>query len=169
MHAIRAASAAVLSLTALSLAAPFAAAGDEHAFEADVSPTTVAAGGRVMLSQSGCKGRTEVSAGIFDAVSLGKDNSSKSVTVDWDAKQGAMYSVQFACEGHRTRSVDLTIAGGRPDDSASPPADHGVDAGVGGSIGGFDLHEIGLGAALITGAVGTAYYFSRRRTGDGKG
>jgi hypothetical protein len=34
-----------------------------------------------------------------------------------------------------------------------------------GGAGGFDLHEIGLGAALIAGSLGVAYRFSRRRAG----
>ncbi|MDT0469555.1 hypothetical protein [Streptomyces gibsoniae] len=41
---------------------------------------------------------------------------------------------------------------------------HGVRAGAGGSIAGFDPKEIGIGAALITSALGTAWYLSRRRT-----
>ncbi|MEV6026809.1 hypothetical protein [Streptomyces sp. NPDC052036] len=41
---------------------------------------------------------------------------------------------------------------------------HGVHAGAGGSIASFDPKEIGIGAALITGALGTAWYLSRRRT-----
>ncbi|GAA3871913.1 hypothetical protein [Streptomyces lannensis] len=41
---------------------------------------------------------------------------------------------------------------------------HGVQAGVGGSVRGFHLKEVGLGAALIIGAVGTAWRMARRRT-----
>jgi hypothetical protein len=41
-----------------------------------------------------------------------------------------------------------------------------VHAGEGGTVAGFDLKEIGLGAALIAGSVGAAYHFSRRRTGE---
>ncbi|QKW24711.1 hypothetical protein HUT11_33380 [Streptomyces seoulensis] len=43
---------------------------------------------------------------------------------------------------------------------------HGVRAGEGGTIAGFDLKEIGLGTALIGGSVGAAYCLSRRRTGE---
>ncbi|MET9494698.1 hypothetical protein [Streptomyces sp. NPDC006552] len=171
MHAIRATSAAVLSVAALALAASPASAGDadDYTFEVNASPTTVAPGGQVMLSQTGCKGTTEVSSGIFDTITLTGRHSSRSVTVDWDAKRGAMYSVKFSCEGHRSRSLDLTIEGDRPDDPTPTPVpiDHGVNAGAGGSIGGFDLREMGLGAALIAGALGTAYSLVRRRTGDG--
>jgi len=41
-----------------------------------------------------------------------------------------------------------------------------VKAGTGGSLGGLDAHEIALGGALILGAIGTAYYKARRRTGE---
>ncbi|MEV6759989.1 hypothetical protein AB0N16_04910 [Streptomyces sp. NPDC051105] len=47
------------------------------------------------------------------------------------------------------------------------PPDRGVRAGAGGSVGGFDPKEIGLGAALVVGSVGTAYRIARRRTGEG--
>ncbi|WP_281153993.1 hypothetical protein [Streptomyces sp. HYC2] len=43
---------------------------------------------------------------------------------------------------------------------------HGVRAGVGGTVAGFDLKQIGLGTALIGGSIGTAYRLSRRRTGE---
>ncbi|WP_372350244.1 hypothetical protein [Streptomyces sp. KL116D] len=166
MHAIRAASATVLGLTALTLAAPSAMANDSDSFQVSVSPTTIAAGGQVTLYASGCSRETKVSAGIFDSITIGSGSGQKTATVDWDAKQGAMYSVTFSCSGGSTRTVDLTVAGGRPVEPTPPPVHHGVKAGIGGSLGGFDLQEIGLGAALITGALGTAYYFSRRRTGD---
>jgi len=68
------------------------------------------------------------------------------------------------------RSDDGT---GRSDDSGTGrsddltpldvPAQRGVRAGVGGSVGGFDVKEIGLGAALVGGSVGVAWYMSRRR------
>ncbi|MEU1345350.1 hypothetical protein [Streptomyces sp. NPDC005827] len=46
------------------------------------------------------------------------------------------------------------------------PPSRGVQAGEGGSFGGFDLKEIGLGAALVVGAVGTAYRVSRRPSAE---
>ncbi|MYW63265.1 hypothetical protein GTY65_04100 [Streptomyces sp. SID8379] len=166
MIAIRTASAAALGLTVLSLTAPSAAAKESDPFQVSVSPTTIAAGGQVALYASGCNGDTTVSAGIFDSVTIGNGSGQRNATVDWDAKQGAMYTVKFSCSGGGSRTVDLTIASGRTDPTP-PPVHHGVKAGIGGSLGGFDLHEIGLGAALIAGALGSAYYFSRRRTGDG--
>lgn len=51
--------------------------------------------------------------------------------------------------------------GGRPEHFR-----HGVRAGEGGTIAGFDLKEIGMGTALVAGSVGAAFYLSRRRTGE---
>ncbi|MFJ4713750.1 hypothetical protein [Streptomyces sp. NPDC088785] len=168
MTAIRTASAAAaLGLTGLVLCAPAATAGDNDSFHVSVAPTTIAAGGQVTLYASGCDDVTTVSAGIFDSVTIDGGSGQKTATVDWDAKQAALYTVKFECKGGPSRSVDLTIASGRQDNPMPPPVPHGVKAGVGGSLAGFDLHEIGLGAALILGAMGGAYYFSRRRTGEG--
>ncbi|WP_328492532.1 hypothetical protein OHS59_07090 [Streptomyces sp. NBC_00414] len=174
MHAIRVASAALLGMTALTLATPVAVAegdGDQErdrnitSFGFNVSPSTIAAGGRVTLSVNGCKKEAKVSSGVFDTVTLHKGQSTASATVDWDARPGAVYEVTFQC-GHESGHTDLTIATGRPDDPTHPPVHRGVKAGVGGSAGGFDLGEIGLGAALIAGSVGAAYHWSRRRTGE---
>ncbi|MEU9149562.1 hypothetical protein AB0D59_03205 [Streptomyces sp. NPDC048417] len=58
--------------------------------------------------------------------------------------------------------------GGREELDPQPvPPDRGVRAGAGGSVGGFDPKEIGLGAALVLGSVGTAYGIARRRSGEG--
>ncbi|MGY0488785.1 hypothetical protein [Streptomyces sp. WG-D5] len=162
MHAIRAASAAALSLTALTLTAPSAHADDS--FRPSISPTTIAAGGEVTLSASGCSGDTRVSAGIFDSVTMHKGDGPRSVPVDWDAKQGAAYTVTFTCDGGQPRRVDLTIATGRPDSPSPSPVPQGVKAGIGGSAGGLDVREVALGGALIAGALGTAYVVARRRT-----
>ncbi|MFD8565297.1 hypothetical protein [Streptomyces sp. NPDC057694] len=167
MTAIRTASAAALGLTALLLSAPSAMAGDNDSFQVSVAPTTIAAGGQVTLYASGCDGDTTVSAGIFDTVTIRGGSGQATATVDWDAKQAALYTVKFKCDGGPSRSTDLTIASGRQETPVPQPVPHGVKAGVGGSFAGFDLHEIGLGAALIVGALGGAYYFSRRRTGEG--
>ncbi|MHC5256659.1 hypothetical protein ACYSUO_02130 [Streptomyces sp. UC4497] len=165
MHAIRAASAAAISLAALSLTAPAATADDSESFRPSISPTTIAAGGKVTLSASGCAGKTEVSAGIFDSVTISPGEGPRTVPVDWEAKQGAAYTVTFTCDGGQPRRVDLTIATGRPDSSPSP-VPQGVKAGIGGSAGGLDVQEVALGGALIAGALGTAYVVARRRTGD---
>ncbi|MER7837167.1 hypothetical protein ABTY98_14970 [Streptomyces sp. NPDC096040] len=58
--------------------------------------------------------------------------------------------------------------GGREELNPQPlPPDRGVRAGAGGSVGGFDPKEIGLGAALVVGSVGTAYHIARRRADEG--
>ncbi|MER6220649.1 hypothetical protein ACWCYL_20165 [Streptomyces sp. 900105755] len=49
------------------------------------------------------------------------------------------------------------------------PPGRGVQAGEGGSVGGFDLGEIGFGAALVALSVGTAYRRSRGNAGDEEG
>lgn len=83
--------------------------------------------------------------------------------VDWDARPGAVYDVTFSCGG-ASGSTGLTIASGRSSSPTPVPLQRGVRAGVGGSVGGFDLKEIGMGAALITGSVGAAWYMVRRRS-----
>lgn len=164
MRAIRVASAAVLTAAALTVTAPAAFAGDNDitSFGFRVTPSTIAAGGQVTLSVDGCDGDAKATSGVFDDVTIPKGQSSATAQVFWDAKPGAMYEVTFSCKGE-TGTTDLTIATGRPD----TPAHHGVKAGVGGSVGGFDLGEIALGGALITGVLGSAYYFTRRRAGEG--
>lgn len=176
MRAIRVASAAVLGFTALGCTAPAAVAkGDENItpFGFSVLPSTIAAGGQITLNvdrDGGCKGTVTVTSAVFDTVSIHKHHSSGTATVDWDAKAGAMYRVTFTCDGV-SGSTDLTIAGGRPVHPTPVPfvPPHGVHAGEGGTVGGFDLKEIGLGAALIAGSIGAAYHLSRRRTGEDGG
>lgn len=179
MHAIRVASAALLTATVLTLTIPPASAavtGDENnnnitSFGFRVTPSTIAAGGQVTLSVDGCEGDTKVTSGIFDDAHIPKGQTSTTAHVFWDAKPGAMYEVTFDCKGEIGKT-DLTIATGRPDNNGHQnpnqqnPAHKGVKAGVGGSFGGLDLHEVALGGALILGAVGTAYYKARRRTGE---
>ncbi|MFF5188064.1 hypothetical protein ACFY30_30635 [Streptomyces sp. NPDC000345] len=172
MRAIRVASAALLGLTALALTAPAAVAsdGDDHYVMSNgysVLPATVVASGQVTLrvdrSASGCRGSVTVSSGVFDAVTIPKGSSSAVALVDWDAKAGAMYRVTFSCGGV-SAVKELTIAAGRP--APVPyPVPQGVRAGEGGTVAGFDLKEIGLGAALIAGSLGAAYRLSRRRDG----
>jgi hypothetical protein len=177
MRAIGVASAALLGVAALTLTSPApAAAGEEEGnitpFGFSVQPSTVAPGGQVTLllrRDGGCKGNATVSSGVFDTVTIPHRQSAATTRVDWDAKPGAVYQVTFTCDGV-SGHTDLGITAGRPADLTRPPAPvhRGVKAGVGGSAAGFDLHEIGLGAALITGSVGAAWYVSRRRgaTGD---
>ncbi|MFJ9563798.1 hypothetical protein ACIRQQ_27680 [Streptomyces fuscichromogenes] len=65
-----------------------------------------------------------------------------------------------------------TDAGSGSGESLNPqpiPPGRGVQAGEGGSIGGFDLQELGLGTALVVGSVGTAYRLSRRHADEDGG
>ncbi|MET8690123.1 hypothetical protein ABZV77_38540 [Streptomyces sp. NPDC004732] len=171
MRAIRVASAALLTASALALTAPTASAAavDEEnvtAFGFSISPKTIAAGGQVTLNVDGCDdGDTKVTSGVFDDTTIPKGQKSATAQVFWDAKPGAMYEVTFTCNGSNPGSdkTDLTIATGRPDNNSHHK---GVKAGIGGSFGGFDLHEIALGSALILGTLGAAYYKTRRRTGE---
>jgi hypothetical protein len=173
MHAIRVASAALLGVTALTFSAPAAVASDGTnnitPFGFSVQPSTIATGGQVALlvqrNDGGCQRDVTVSSGVFDTVTIRQGQSSATALVDSDAKQGAAYEVTFMCDGV-SGHTDLTIATGRADNTTPLPVSTqgGVRAGVGGSVGGFDLKEIGLGAALIAGTVGTAWYMARRRT-----
>ncbi|MDT9696461.1 hypothetical protein [Streptomyces sp. P17] len=177
MRAIRVASAALLGMTALTLTAPAALAmGDENItpFGFSVLPSTIAAGGQVTLvldRNGGCKGPATVTSAVFDTVTIHPSQSQATGVVDWDAKPGAMYKVTFTCD-NVSGSTDLTIAGGRTptgNPMPQPLTPKGVNAGGGGSIAGFDLKEIGLGAALIAGSIGAAYRLSRKRAAEDGG
>ncbi|MEV0124861.1 hypothetical protein AB0I16_25565 [Streptomyces sp. NPDC050703] len=182
MRAIRVASAALLTASLLTLAVPPASAAvtgeaneannDITSFGFRVTPSTVAAGGQVTLGVDSCDGDTKVTSGVFDDAHIPRGQASTTAQVFWDAKPGAMYEVTFDCKGEIGKT-DLTIATGRDGDHGRPehhrpeqPADKGVKAGTGGSLGGLDAQEIALGAALILGAVGTAYHKARRRPGE---
>ncbi|MDQ0936564.1 hypothetical protein [Streptomyces turgidiscabies] len=171
MRAIRVASAALPAITALALSAPVAhavvASNSVTSFGFSVVPSTVAAGGEVTLRVDNCNDDTRVSSGVFDPVTIPRGHKSATAKVDWDAKPGATYRVTFTCGGE-SGHTDLGIAIGRPSEPTQYPLpiQRGVHAGEGGSVAGFDLKEIGLGAALIAGSLTVAYHFSRRRAGD---
>ena len=181
MRAIRIASAVLLGISALAFSAPAAVARDDGhnitPFGFSVLPSTVAAGSEVKLHvnrDGDCKGPARVTSVVFDTVVIPAGRSWATAVVDRDAKPGAVYQVTFSCDG-ASGSTDLTIVGGRPHHPRPVPVDpvpvpahphRGVHAGVGGSIAGFDLREIGTGLALITGSVGAAYHLTRRRSGE---
>ncbi|MET8830653.1 hypothetical protein ABZX40_10640 [Streptomyces sp. NPDC004610] len=183
MRAIRVGSAALLAVSALSLTAPVAQArGEEETrLRVSVAPQTIAAGGRVTLRAEGCERSVRVSSGVFDDVHIERDRGTAVATIDREARKGAVYEVSFHCGNFRERA-QLTIAEGRGssydegydeggydsgyDDSYGDYPQRGVHAGEGGSFGGFDLKEIGLGFALIAGSVGVAYHLSRRRSAE---
>ncbi|MEU9160528.1 hypothetical protein AB0D29_09670 [Streptomyces sp. NPDC048424] len=181
---------AVLALGALGAsAATPAGAGARQvtSFGFTITPSTVAPGGQTVLAVSGCNSAySTASSGVFDTVSIARGQTAR-VTVDRDARRGAVYSVSFTCNGE-TGSADLTIAGGttRPTTSSTRTATaiaprtptptnataagsaRGVRGGLGGSVAGMDPVEFGAGAGLFLTAVGGAAYALRRR-GSGRG
>ncbi|MEV6655129.1 hypothetical protein [Streptomyces sp. NPDC051219] len=170
MRAIRVASAALLGLAALPLAAPTATAADDKvtSFGFSLSPSTVAPGGQVTLGVTNCGEPTaSASSGVFDTVTI-PNNGSVRVTVDREARRGALYSVTFTCNGE-AGTIDLAIAGGatstpRPVPTSTATA-QGVRGGVGGSVGGMNATEIAAGGALFVLAVAGTVYVVRRRAG----
>ncbi|GHB60047.1 hypothetical protein GCM10010347_32590 [Streptomyces cirratus] len=197
MGAIRSSATALLSAGATGVvlalgpaatsAAVAAGAQPVTSFAFAITPSTVAPGGQVVLSVSGCNSAFATSSsGVFDTVSIARGQTAR-VTVDRDARPGALYSVTFTCNG-QTGSADLTIAGGtsRPTTSStvgpprrlpSPPtapaaptssgATLGVRGGLGGSVAGLDLLELGVGAGLVLAAVAGTGYVLRRRSSRG--
>ncbi|MEU6810059.1 hypothetical protein ABZ920_13870 [Streptomyces sp. NPDC046831] len=118
---------------------------------------------RIERGRDGCREAATVSSGVFDTVPLPPGRSSDSAQVDPDARPGAVYQVTFVCDGG-TRSADLRIVGADGEGGGGPgPLQRGVQAGEGGTLAGHDLGEVGMGTALVGGAIGAAYYLSRRR------
>ncbi|WP_374777225.1 hypothetical protein OG756_35080 [Streptomyces sp. NBC_01310] len=114
---------AVLALGSLGLPAATAAEAQVTSFGFTLTPSTVAPGGQVVLAVSGCNAAyATASSGVFDTVSIARGQTVR-VTVDRDARRGALYSVAFTCNGE-TGSADLTIAGGtaRPTTSSTRTA-----------------------------------------------
>ncbi|MFI8275781.1 hypothetical protein ACIGBH_12870 [Streptomyces sp. NPDC085929] len=191
MGAIRTNATALLSVGATGavlalgvLGAPSATAAETQpitSFGFAITPSTVAPGGKTVLSVTGCNAAyATASSGVFDTVSIARGQTAR-VTVDRDARRGAVYSVSFTCNGE-TGSADLTITGGttRPTTSststatarantavtstATGGASLGVRGGLGGSVAGMDPRELCAGAGLFLAAVGgTAYALLRRR------
>ncbi|KJY47761.1 MULTISPECIES: hypothetical protein [unclassified Streptomyces] len=176
---------AVLALGVLG--APSATAAEAQpitSFGFAITPSTVAPGGRTVLSVTGCNAAyATVSSGVFDTVSIARGQTAR-VTVDRDARRGAVYSVSFTCNGE-TGSADLTITGGttRPTTSSTSTATArsntsvtststggaslGVRGGLGGSVAGMDTRELGAGAGLFLAAAGGTAYALRRRSARG--
>ncbi|MEW2806449.1 hypothetical protein AB0929_04880 [Streptomyces massasporeus] len=173
MRAIGLASAVLLGAGALTSCVPAADAAIRTDFGFSILPSTVAAGREVTLRverNEACQGEAAVNSAVFDMVTIPPAESWATAVVDWDAKPGAVYDVEFECD-ESSGTARLTIAG-RPHHPTHHPTRHphkGVHAGEGGTLAGFDLKEIGLGAALIAGSLGVAYHFSRRRTDEDAG
>ncbi|WP_030756398.1 MULTISPECIES: hypothetical protein [unclassified Streptomyces] len=178
---------AVLALGAFGVSAATAAGSRPTitSFGFTLTPSTVAPGGQTVLAVSRCNAAyATASSGVFDTVSIARGQSVR-VTVDRDARRGAVYSVSFTCNGE-TGSADLTIAGGNTAPTTSstrtgtgtgtgtgttlfptPSSALGVRGGLGGSIAGMDPLELGAGAGLFLAAAGGAVYALRRRGSDG--
>lgn len=170
---------AVLALAILGTPAATAVeARQVTSFGFAITPSTVSPGGQTVLSVTGCNAAyATASSGVFDTVSIARGQSVR-VTVDRDARRGAVYAVSFSCNGE-TGSGDLTIAGGttRPTtsstrtytpDPAVTSSARGVQGGLGGSVAGMDPVELGAGAALLLAATaGTAYTLRRRASRRG--
>ncbi|MEU8934128.1 hypothetical protein AB0D30_30120 [Streptomyces sp. NPDC048409] len=119
---------------------------------------------RVTVDCDGTRGSTELS--IAGTQSSGRVDDGTGVRAD-GRTDGATDGQSGVHTGSRTDGLtddgsdDLTGSGTQP---LQP--DRGVRAGAGGSVAGFDLKEIGLGALLVTASVGTAYRIARRRAGE---
>ncbi|MFB6565132.1 MULTISPECIES: hypothetical protein [unclassified Streptomyces] len=191
MGAIRTSATALLSVGATGavlalgvLGAPAATAAEAQpitSFGFTLTPSTVAPGGQTVLAVSRCNAAyATASSGVFDTVSIARGQSVR-VTVDRDARRGAVYSVSFTCNGE-TGSADLTIAGGTTGPTTSstrtgtgatffptptPSSALGVRGGLGGSVAGMDPVELGAGAGLFLAAAGGTVFALRRR-GSGR-
>ncbi|GLF92794.1 hypothetical protein [Streptomyces yaizuensis] len=164
-----AAAALVLSTPTAPAAPRLSGAGGQASPLFTVSPSTVAPGGRVALSASGCDTTATASSGVFDAVTI-RPGTSTRVTVDAAARPGAQYSVQFTC-GSTRGTFNLGIAGGSSSPTISstaavsaPATPLGVRGGLGGSVGEVDAGEVAIGAALVLSALTAAAVLVRRRT-----
>ncbi|WP_316768678.1 hypothetical protein [Streptomyces sasae] len=168
MRAIRVASAALLGVGALALCAPAILANDGDDGGQDsgresaslgfrVTPSTVAAGGRVSLHlnrDDSCRGAATVSSGLFDTVRIPAGQDSGTATVNRDARSQASYRVTFNCDG-ASASTELAVSdgngagrsdgagggrtdgngAGRTDDQTGGRTDGRTDAGTGGRTG----------------------------------
>ncbi|MFB0632593.1 hypothetical protein [Streptomyces sp. AB3(2024)] len=128
MGAIRSSAIALLSAGATGAVLALCASGAPAALAAEaapvtsfgfaITPSTVAPGGQAVLSVSGCGAAyATASSGVFDTVSIARGQTAR-ITVDRDARRGALYSVTFTCNGENG-SADLVIAGGTTKPSTS--------------------------------------------------
>jgi hypothetical protein len=176
MRAIRAASAALLGAAALALTTPAAAQQGDFV----ISPRTVQPGGKVVLSAPGCPGTAMASSGVFDTATIPAGGAA-TATVDWDARRGAVYTVNFTCAGGSPGSADLTIALATSTPTSRSTAvptvtrtatatrtaiapTQGVRGGLGGSVNGWNTGQLALGTGLVVVAATGVIYVVRRRS-----
>ncbi|MFF4894774.1 hypothetical protein [Streptomyces sp. NPDC001068] len=116
---------------------------------------------RVTVDCDGTTGSTEFS--IAGSQSAGREDGGTGGRSDGRTDAGGDLSDGVAdggADGDTDGDDDGQSGLGR-----QPLPDRGVQAGTGGSVDGFDLQEIGLGAVFVVGSVGTAYRIARRRDG----
>ncbi|NBE55386.1 hypothetical protein [Streptomyces boluensis] len=161
MRAVVRGSAGVMAACALTASAVPVASAADNSWHVSVSPRTVAPGGQVTLSSSGCQvPSVTADAAVFDTTELDEGHSAIA-HVFADAKPGAEYEVTFTCKG-KTKSAPLMISGGQSHSSAPH---RGVKAGAGNSFTDISPTQLALGGALVAGALGFAVVQVRRRGG----
>ncbi|MGW5650415.1 hypothetical protein [Streptomyces humi] len=145
MRAIRVASVALLGVGALALSAPAILANDSGDGSGDggrdaapfgfrVTPTTVAAGGRVNFHldrDDGCRGIATVASSVFDTIRIPAGQDSGTATVGRDARSQSSYRVTFDCDG-TSGSAELAVTGGAPDGHGDGQADDQTGGRTGG-------------------------------------
>ncbi|TDC25020.1 hypothetical protein E1265_08030 [Streptomyces sp. 8K308] len=168
--------AAGLSAIALASGVPAAhalAPAEADTFGFSLSPQTVARGGAVDLTVTGCtEFEATAESAVFDRVALGMPGETQSArtTVDADARVGAQFTVTFTC-GSETGNATLTIAS--PTASPSPTGSttassttlptRGAQAGVGGGSRSDDSTMLLAGAGVSMAAVTATVIVIRRR------
>ncbi|MCQ4080019.1 hypothetical protein NGB36_05280 [Streptomyces sp. RB6PN25] len=171
------ATAVLLAATTVGLSATAATAvSSASGVSGGVSPSTVRPGQAVHVTMAGCESATSASAdggGAFGAVQLqplSGGEMSGITQVYPDAKPGAEYPVTFTCDGmtaHGTITIAGTSSSSSPTSSPSAALRKGARTGAGGTFGGMNATQIGLGAALLLAAIGGGAATARRRPDDG--
>ncbi|MEU3520141.1 hypothetical protein ABZ770_33565 [Streptomyces sp. NPDC006654] len=164
MRAIRVASAALLGVGALALSAPAILANDggggeegrdggrdSAPFGFRVTPSTVAAGGRVSFHLNrgdGCRGTATVASSLFDTIRIPAGQDSGTATVGRDVRSQGSYRVTFDCDGI-SGSTELAVSeGGRTAGDTGGRTDgdsHSDGSGSGSGSGSGDSHSDGAG------------------------
>ncbi|MEW2300578.1 hypothetical protein AB0958_11475 [Streptomyces sp. NPDC006655] len=146
MRAIRVASAALLGVGALALSAPAILANDgggeegrdggrdSAPFGFRVTPSTVAAGGRVSFHLNrgdGCRGTATVASSLFDTIRIPAGQDSGTATVGRDVRSQGSYRVTFDCDG-TSGSTELAVSEGGSEGGSDGHGDGRADDQSGG-------------------------------------
>ncbi|MZD05924.1 hypothetical protein GTW43_12625 [Streptomyces sp. SID5785] len=141
----------------------------------ELSPATVRPGGTVTANTSSC-GKDQRATGDANNVGAG-DFPLQSTTQGGDlvgqfrvpsGARAGTFPISVTCESGTVVRQTLTVSagGGGGDDGGGRTEMHGVHAGDGGSWGQLSPVQLGLGGALIAGALGAAGYYTWRRAAD---